>query len=104
MRAAQFRLEEFIRQRLRARGDAEEAVADAHVRGFGPSSSTRIPAGQVAEEPTADGDEARTGDPEPTPDPLALDPLSPIASEPRPAELAGPLALDPLSPIARDAR
>jgi len=35
---------------------------------------------QFAEEPVADGDEART-DIEPTPDPLALDPLSPIPVE-----------------------
>jgi hypothetical protein len=57
--------------------------------------------GQVAEERTADGDEVRTGDSDP--DPLALDPVSPIPLEPGRAQLAGPLALDPLSTIGRDA-
>jgi hypothetical protein len=52
-----------------------------------------------------EGDEATTVDPGPTPDPLALDPMGPIASEPHPGEvLAGPLALDPLSPIGRSVR
>jgi hypothetical protein len=82
MSAAQFRLGESIGQRLSARGDAREAIADSRAHGSGPSPSTRIPAG--------DG-------------PLALDPLSPIAFEPGPAELTGPLALDPLSPIGPDA-
>jgi hypothetical protein len=40
---------------------------------------------------------------DPAPDPLALDPLSPAAPGPVPAE-AGPLALDPLSPTRHIAR
>jgi hypothetical protein len=52
---------------------------------------------------TAHGDAARTGDPEPAPDPLAFDPLSPIDFAPDPAEPADPFALDPLSPLDNDA-
>jgi hypothetical protein len=55
----------------------------------------------VAEEPTANGDEARAWDTDPTADALRLDPLSPLAFEPGPTELTGPLALAPLSPIRR---
>ncbi len=105
MSGAGFRLEESIGERLRALGGGCEAIADARLRGFGPSRSTRIRAGggQAGEEATADGDEARTGDTDSTSDPLALDPLSPTAFEPGRAESAGPLALDPLSPLGRDA-
>jgi hypothetical protein len=105
MSAAGFRLEESIGQRLGALGGRGEAIADARLHGCGPARSTRIRAGdgQVAEEATHDGDEAGTGDTDPTWDPLALDPLSPIAFEPGPAESAGPLVLDPLSPLRRDA-
>jgi hypothetical protein len=100
-----FRLEESIGPGLPALGGRGEAIADARFRGLGPSPSTRLRAGdgRAAEEATADGDEARPGDTDPTSDPLALDPLSPIAFEPGPADSAAPLALDPLSPLGRDA-
>lgn len=105
MSTAGFPLEESTGQRPRAPGGRGEAIAAARLRGFRPSRSTRIRAGdgQATGDATADGDEARTGDTDPTSDPLALDPLGPIAGEPGPAESAGPLALDPLSPLGHDA-
>jgi hypothetical protein len=105
MSTAGFRLDESIGQPPRARGGGGEAIPDARSRGFGPPRSSRSCAGdgQAAADATADGDEARTGDNDPPSDPLALDPLGPIAFEPGPAESAGALALDPLSPLGRDA-
>jgi hypothetical protein len=54
-------------------------------------------------EPTAEGTEPRASDPDRVSDPMALDPLSPIAVDPGSAESADPFALDPLSPFGRDA-
>lgn len=50
-----------------------------------------------------DDDEARTGEIEPTSNPLALDPLSPIPPPPGPAASRSAFALDPLSPLGNEA-
>jgi hypothetical protein len=106
MSTAQDRREECGQQPLVAERDAGAATVGGRARDCDPSPSTQIRGdnGQIAEDPIADGDEARAGGRALTPDPLALDPLSPVPLPPGPAVPAGPLTLDPLSPIARTAR